>query len=655
MESKWRVTYFKPDRQGDFFTKTSVRFAADMPVEEECGVILYEGDGREQRFPFSAEGKIGTLYGLEIEGEGLSACTYNFYRGKQVLTSPYAREIHGLEKWGDWQEKKRVTKGRLSSHDFDWQGDEPLMTPQKDSILYGLNVRAFTMHKSSGVKHRGTFEGIVEKIPYLKKLGVTAVSLMPCYEYDECMIPEPDRVPPVSPEILQEAPPLEEGARPRLNCWGFQKGYYFAPKASYSAGASPVCSFKNLVRELHKNGIEIMVQFYFPGETGRLYMTEVIKYWVTEYHIDGVRVSGTSIPYGLLSEEPMLKNTKIWCDYLPERYLPAIENPVFKNFLSNNGDYRNDMRRFLKGDEGMINQTLSGHRRNPKEYGVVNYLADYDGFSLYDSVSYEKKHNEENGEDNRDGTDRNYTWNCGVEGETRRKNIKELRQKQIKNALAILFLSQGVPFLFSGDEFGNSRMGNNNCYCQDNETGWIKWKNNRFSEEILACTRFFIKLRKSHPILHMEKELLVMDAKGYGYPDISYHGIEAWKPDFSYISRVAGILLCGKYAPGPGDNSFYIVCNMHWESHNLALPKPDKNKKWVKIADTCFPAENYSETEGISQNQASEKGASENGNTGKKNSFTVTVGSRCIAVFQTAPCETKRAAGKRAGKKAAPK
>ena len=648
MEANWRVTYFKPDRQGEFFGGTSVRFAANMLTEEECGVILYDQNGRELRFPFSPEGKRGTLYGLEIKGGGLENYTYNFYMGKQVMTSPYAREICGLEKWGECQGVKRRTKGRLACHDFDWQGDEPLMIPLKDSILYGLNVRAFTMHKSSGVRRRGTFEGIVEKIPYLKKLGITAVVLMPCYEYDECMLPEKSRIPallPKTPSVEKGVVPEPENSQLRLNCWGFQKGFYFAPKASYSAQKSPVKSFKNLVRELHKNGIEIMMQFYFPSETGQLYMIEVLKYWVEEYHIDGARVSGFSIPCRLFAEEPVLKNTKIWCDYLPVDDMHIIENPVFKNFLSNNGGYRNDIRRFLKGDEGQINQMLFYQRHNPKEYGVVNYLADYDGFSLYDSVSYEKKHNEANGEENRDGTDLNYTWNCGVEGESRRKNVRELRRKQIKNALAVLLLSQGVPFLFSGDEFADSRLGNNNCYCQDNEAGWINWKSNSFTNEVLASAQFFISLRKSHPILHMKDELLVMDSMGCGYPDISYHGIEAWKPDFSYISRIVGILLCGKYAPKPGDDSFYIAYNMHWENHKLALPKPDKNKRWIKIADTSFPAESFSEeapdekifAEDIpAEKCVFERGRKKGAVTEKKN-LTVELGSRCIAVFKTAP------------------
>lgn len=637
MGKKWEVTYFEPKQPGILIEGNKVRFTANLLTDKECGVILYDRRGNQTRFPFHEKGKRGTLYGLAIEGEGLSACTYNFYEGNQVITDPYAREIHGLEKWGSGKTKKRRTCGVLARYDFDWQADKPLMIPLEDSIFYGLNVRAFTMHRSSGVKHRGTFEGIIEKIPYFKELGISAVELMPCYEYDECMVPEnPAAQPFPAPDLdaaahtfgadldmfstdmaRAELPLSPENTafsetalkckdKPeivRLNCWGFQKGFYFSPKAAYSAVGSPVLSFKNMVYELHQNGIEVIMQFYFPLEIGQLYMLDVIKYWVLEYHIDGVRINGFRIPVSLFAEEPVLKNTKIWCDGYRDEDLPAIANPLFKNFLANNGNFRNDMRRFLKGDVNLMNQMAFYQRRNPAAYGVVNYLADYDGFSLYDSVSYGNKHNEANGEDNRDGTNDNFSWNCGVEGHTRKKAVLTLRQKQIKNALSFVLLAQGVPFIFSGDEFGASRNGNNNCYCQDNETGWINWKNNSFSREIFSYARFLINLRRKHPILHMKEELKIMDYKGYGFPDLSYHGTEAWRPDFSYISQMMGIVLCGQYAPDKEDDSFYIACNMHWSAHKLALPKLNKNEKWIKIADTSLPCEqDYGEENDAQEN-----------------------------------------------------
>ena len=630
METNWRVTCFRPTKQGVVCTKNSVSFAAESVADKECGVILYDKEGNCYRFPFQKEGRRGNLYGLKIDGEGLNNYFYNYYLGDRIVTDPYAWEIQGLEAWGE--KRGRKTRGFLGKRDFDWQGDEPLMIPLNESIFYGLNVRSFTMHKSSGVRNKGTFEGVAEKIPYFRELGITALELMPCYEYDECM--EEQKKPAILP--LSAAEPLKENSRKeeaqedqegekpiRLNCWGFQEGFYFAPKAAYSAGRSPVTSFKRLVRKLHQNGIEVIMQFYFPPQIGQMYMLEVIKYWVMEYHIDGVRLNGFHIPLRLIAEDAVLKNTKIWCSYVPGEELPVILNPSFKNFVTDNGNFRYDMRRFLKGDEGLINQALYYQRRNPKEHGVVNYMADYDGFSLYDSVCYERKHNEANGEDNRDGAEVNETWNCGAEGESRKKGIDQLRQRQIKNALSFVLLSQGVPFLFGGDEFACSRFGNNNSYCQDNETGWVKWRKTGFAKEILAYTKFLIRLRKSNGILHMKEELLVMDSIGCGYPDISYHGIEAWRPDLSYLSRIVGVLLCGKYSPEKGE-SFYIACNMHWESHELALPKLSKSKKWTKIADTFQPVGDFAEG-------PKESGA-ESGS-GEERGFSIN--SRSIAIFRT--------------------
>lgn len=641
MKSDWNITYFKPDRQGVFLAEGSVKFAAYLLTDKECGVVLYDKRGAEQRIPFKNEGKRGTLYGLLIEGEGIENYTYNYYIENQIITDPYAFEVRGLERWGSGKAKKRQTYGTLTHHAFDWQDDMPLMTPPENSILYGLNVRAFTMHKSSGVKNKGTFEGIIEKIPYLKELGITGIELMPCYEYDECILQEDyyhksfseKSVARAAVPAIREAVtvPASKTDKMRLNCWGFQNGFYYAPKAAYSAVKSPVLSFKELVRELHKNGIEVMMQFYFPPEIRQLYMLDVIKYWVMEYHIDGVRISGFHIPFRLLAEEPILKNTKIWCNYLPGEDLSVIANPVYKNFISDNGNYRYDIRRFLKGDEGLLNQAIVYQRRNPAEYSVVNYLADYDGFSLYDCVSYERKHNEANGEDNRDGLDVNATWNCGVEGETRRKSVLDLRLKQIKNALSFVFLSQGIPFLFSGDEFASSRGGNNNCYCQDNETGWINWKSTLFSREILAYTKFLIKLRKAHSILHTKEELRVMDYKGLGYPDLSYHGSEAWRPDLSYIGRMIGIVLNGRYASGEEDASFYIAYNMHWEPHKLALPKFSNGEKWIKLSDTSLPTETFEAQGDVSVDEHS----------------VALVNSRSISVFMTRKCALESGKRKR--------
>ena len=563
MQTNWKIEYFKPTQEGVQRITNGFRFTTALPPSnEESGLILYAANGETFRFAFSEQYRQGNLLGIQLKGPELENYYYNYYQGNSVFTDLYAQELHGLEEWGGTEnEKPRATYGCLRQNDFLWKNDKPLQYPYEECIIYGLDVRAFSMHKSANVQNPGTFEGIIEKIPYLKSLGITTLELMPCYEYEECLYPA-------------------------INCWGFQTGFYFAPKASYSAVKNPIQSFKSMVRELHAHKIEVLMQFYFPTGTPQLYMLEVLQYWVSEYHVDGFRMNGCNIPVRMLSENAFLKQTKIWFTELNESEITPLGANQVRNLSRNHQGYRDEVRRFLKGDDGFMNQFLYFQRHNPKDYAVINSLADYDGFSLYDTVSYERKHNETNGEYNQDGTDLNFSWNCGIEGDTRRKAVLSLRLRQLKNAFSLLLLSQGTPFIFSGDEMANTRYGNNNAYCQDNEIGWIKWEQNPFSSELHAYVKSLIQLRKTYQILHMPTEFRMMDHISCGTPDLSYHGEEAWQPDLSHMSHTIGIALCGKYAE-PYEPSFYIAINMHWENQTLALPKLPKNSYWTKIEDTA--------------------------------------------------------------------
>ena len=587
--SSLAVTYFKPYQPGIERTVSGFRFAlVNKKNGCESGILLYDDKKQEQRIPLSEKGRKGELFGVEIRGEDLNQLTYNFYNGDEVYTDPYVQGVAGLEQFGDKSSKERMTYGVLKKQDFDWEEDTNPEIPFEDTILYGIHVRAFTKHKSSNVAHPGTFEGIVEKIPYLKQLGITAVELMPCYEFDEAKIK-----PLYSDHREQEETKQkeEEGKKEvqdgRLNCWGFQKGFYFAPKASYSAKA-PEISFKTMVRELHKAGIEVMMHFYFPEDISQGFMVQVLKFWTMEYHVDGFRINGFHLPVRMLLEEPVLKRSKLWLPYLPEEDLSCLEEDSFKHVAVDNGNFRNDIRRFLKGDEGLVNDFIRYQRRNPKEYAVMNAVCDYDGFSLMDLVSYDRKHNEANGENNADGTDYNYSWNCGVEGTTRKKNVLSLRKKQIKNVIAFLMLSQGTPFLFSGDEFGNSRLGNNNAYCQDNRIGWVNWKNEGRYEEYTEFVRELLQFRKEHPILFSEKPFQMSDYKRTGYPDLSYHSSEAWIGDVKGNARAVGMMYSESYAgkENAEETFLYIGYNFYMGLQVFALPKLPKGKHWYQIMDT---------------------------------------------------------------------
>ena len=409
-------------------------FSVVMKDGKDCGIILYDKKtGREKKLPFHSQNKFGSIYSMAIKDLDIGRYAYNFYDGENVFTDPYAKRIHGHEKWG---KREKVLKGGFLDEDYSWEEDEPLKIPYEESFIYCLNVRAFTRHKSSGVARKGTFRGIIEKIPHLKELGITAVELMPAYEFDE---------------IEMQRANLHLSAKEELpvkyNCWGYKEGYYFAPKAAYSSDKNAASEFKDMVKALHANHIEVIMQFYFPNTVKQGLILDVVKYWVTEYHIDGVHLKGERIPQQVLGTEPLLTDTKLFYYHFPyEQIYEENETPKFRNLASYSDDYMYTVRRFLKGDDNMLGCFLELQRRNPKQHGVINYVTNYYGFTLADMVSYEKKNNEANGENNTDGNDDNGTWNCGVEGNSRSFGIVSRRRPELKNALTMLWVSEVRPW-----------------------------------------------------------------------------------------------------------------------------------------------------------------------------------------------------------------
>ncbi len=571
--------------------KHEVNLAAVLPGKEDCGVILYpHGETGELRFPFQKSDRTGSVFCMKLSGLLPAEYDYNFYKGDEVITDPYAKRVLGNEKWGE--RRSPELRGALAVSTFDWAGDRPLQTPLCDTVLYLLHVRGFTKHASSGVRAKGTFEGIAEKISYLKELGVTAVELMPAYEFPELEEPKPQGVSMAEAAAHYRDKLPEENAEPKINFWGYKKGYYFTPKASYARGKDPAASFKGMVKRLHENGIEVILQFYFPGDVPLGFVADVLRYWVCEYHIDGAHLIGEGVPAGLTASDPLLAGTKLFCQDFPMNELEGSGRaPEYKNLALWRNDFLYDMRRFLKGDEDMLSRALFHLKNNPKQVGVVNYMTNYEGFSLADMVSYERRHNEENGEENRDGLAYNASWNCGVEGKTRKKTVLELRQRQMRNAVLLLLFAQGTPMLTAGDEFGFSRGGNNNPWCQDNSVNWLDWRLTKRNGAFLQFVKAAIRLRKSHPILHRPEELMMMDYIASGYPDLSYHGEEAWRLSCGKTSREAGVMYCGRYAKTDrrtDDDFFYIAYNMHWEEKRLALPKLPAGLGWAVVMDSAL-------------------------------------------------------------------
>lgn len=570
---------------GVAFTEEGLRICAVCDGLEEAGIILYDRQHREGvRIPFPENCRVGAVCAMLLCGYRDKSCSYLFYRGEKLYQDPYCKRMEDSGRYGE--PKAALPRCQAAGEPYDWGEDGYIHTPQKEMILYALHVRGFTKHRSSGVKWKGTYAGVTEKIPYLQELGINMALLMPCYEFDEVM-PE-NTAQTMEQAVLSykqklQAEEGEEKRTPRLNYWGYQKGLYYMPKSAYAHEKDAAKEYRDMVRAFHSAGIGVVMQFYFPPEVGAVEILDILKYWVLEYHIDGFHLMSVSLPMELIAAEPLLADTMILAD---EKDMLWGEKKT-PNLVWLSDSFLYNSRRFLKGDDNMINQFLSHLRDSSNDVGRVNSVARWDGFRLLDLVSYDYKHNEANGEDNQDGTDYNCSWNCGVEGKSRKKWVQELRLRQMKNALTLLFMSRGIPLLYSGDEFANTQEGNNNPYCQDNEITWIKWNQTEMGKELLAYTKALISMRRERSILQSRTLRRGVDTLSSGFPDISFHGREAWRPDTGQASRCMAVMYSGyREETGQEEQFFYIAVNMHWEVNYLGLPKLPKGKCWEILNST---------------------------------------------------------------------
>ncbi len=566
-------------------TKNGMHLCVETPGAF-CRLVIYEsGKKHGIRIPFPEENRVGDIWTMDLAGDDFSDLEYSIETERGELPDPCGRVYTGHERWGDFKSALRPMRCRFPKEPYDWEQDRPLKHPYDETILYRLHVRGFTRHTSSEVENRGTFRALIEKIPYLKELGITAVELMMPNEFQEVMM-----------EDGADGNPYATGAPTgRINYWGYGAGYLFAPKASYTSGKDkcPESEFKDLVKEFHKNDIEVLVELYFTGKESAALAQEAVRFWVYEYHVDGVHLSGFA-PAELLATDPLLADTKLlassW-DGLSGVYRSDTPKPRDRRWHLGeyNEGFLTDMRRVLKGDEDQVGRLIYHTRRNPDSYGVINYMAATNGFTMMDMVSCEQKHNEANGENNRDGNDYNYTWNCGIEGATRKKKVVQMRKKQLRNAFLLLFLSQGTPMIMAGDEFGNSQNGNNNAYCQDNEISWLNWHLLESNRDIYEFVKYMIAFRKAHPVFHLPVEPKNIDYLVCGHPDVSYHGVKTWCPEFENFRRQLGILYCGEYGrrdDGTSDDYFFVAYNMHWEPHEFDLPKLPRGMHWITCINT---------------------------------------------------------------------
>lgn len=571
----YRIKAGKPTHLGVTKNGKDIQFAVVVPDQKSCSLILYKKGSNEisARLDFTEDMQFGDIYAMQIVQFPVEEYEYQYEVDNKIVLDPYARRVVGQEEWGVLVSSSCL-RGAVSFERFSWQGDKPLALPYEDCVLYVTHPRGFTKDSSSRVKHPGTFLGIKEKISYLKKLGITQLELMPVYEFSELG----------NERKLKKHMPICKNSVEKLNYWGYGPAYFFAPKASYSAYGNPVREFKELVRELHKNGIELILEFYFPPLTNPNLIQDCIRYWVLEYHIDGVHINSSATPLASLASDYQLSRTKIMSEYFPiEQIYAASYEPGFRKLAQYHDDFLIKARRFLKGDEDMLEKIAESIRKNPSQQGVVNYIANHNGFTLRDAVSYDVKHNEANGEQNRDGSNYNFSSNYGAEGPSNKKALEQLRRRQMRNAFLLILLSQGVPAIYGGDEMGNSQMGNNNVYCQDNELSWIQWSRKKEDKQLQQFVRDAIAFRREHAAFGRREAYLMKDTFSKGMPDLSYHGEKAWYGNFESYHRHMGILYAGDYTQ---DETLYVIYNMHLVEHKMALPTLPSGEKWYLAADT---------------------------------------------------------------------
>ena len=583
----FRVYPGDPMRDGVRRDGPRVCFTMRVPENRELVLLLYRDDDTtpSRAIPYPASDRIGNVSSVSIYVNP-DETWYNYSVDGQIIPDPCAVSV------------KRATdpvtgeKHLYCAIPSDYTADtDPLYIPEADSVYYKLNVRGFTRGRQAGVRHPGTFTGVEEKIPDMKALGITGVILMPSYEFsDEEKRTETSYV------LDHDIHVRKVGKKERKNFWGYSEGLYFAPRAAYCATDDPVREFGHMTDALHENGIECIPEFYFlPGADPRL-VTDVLRYWRFVFHVDGFHLVGEGNWIDAVTADPMLVRTKIMYTWFSPKNARSGGSSSSGHLSCMNLGYEHIMRKFLKGDPDVsIAAVTEAMRTDSHDFGKISFFADQDGFTMADMVSYGEKHNEANGDEGLDGTDENYSWNCGAEGKSRKTAVKQLRMHQLRNAFLMLMTGQPSPMIYAGDEVLNSQNGNNNAWCQDNETGWVSWSRSRSAMEMKHFVSECIAFRAAHPVLHQCHPMKMSDYRSCGFPDLSYHSSIAWMSGSAGTKCGFAAMYCGEYAEKPdgsADDTIYIVYNMYWKAQDFALPQLPSGRQWVIRADTsreeCF-------------------------------------------------------------------
>ena len=647
---------------GACVASNGVSFTINSHGATRCTLLLFKPQAPKPyaRIPFPDSYRIGDTYSMLVYDIKPDEFEYAFsfdgpyepakgllFNEENVLLDPYSRAVTGQRKWGEKPEggKDFEYRARVVKSSFDWGNIKQLEQPFEDLVIYEIHLRGYTKDKSSGVSAPGTFAGLKDKIPYLKDLGINAVELMPIFEFDE-----------------MESARVVDGVQ-LYNYWGYNTVSFFAPNTSYAFNEEhnhEGDELKSLIKALKENGIEVILDvvfnhtaegnemgpcFSFKGIDNNVYymltpdahyynfsgcgnvmncnhpvvrnfIIDCLRHWAIEYRVDGFRFDLASIlgrdqngapmanPPILesLAFDPVLGKMKLIAEAWDAGGLYQVGSfPSWNRWAEWNGRYRDDMRSFLKGDDGMAGNAITritGSRDlySPESRGhkaSVNFLTCHDGFTLYDLYSYNEKHNEKNGWNNTDGDNNGHSWNCGAEGETDDPNVNGLRRRLIKNAFAALLCSRGPAMFFAGDEFCNTQFGNNNAYCQDNIISWLDWGRLEEFKEIHDFVRHMIQFRKEHPILRK-----MTKPSSCQFPEISVHNGTPFNASTDYKTKLIGIMYAGRNEEDTEDDIVFYCMNAYWEPLVMQLPVLPNGKHWHVDTNTnaeYFDGEDFTE------------------------------------------------------------
>lgn len=647
---------------GACVASNGVSFTINSHGATRCTLLLFKPQAPKPyaRIPFPDSYRIGDTYSMLVFDIKPDEFEYAFsfdgpyepakgllFNGENVLLDPYSRAVTGQRKWGEKPEggKDFEYRARVVKSSFDWGNIKQLEQPFEDLVIYETHVRGYTKDKSSGVSAPGTFAGLKDKIPYLKDLGINAVELMPIFEFDE-----------------MESARVVDGVQ-LYNYWGYNTVSFFAPNTSYAFNEEhnhEGDELKSLIKALKENGIEVILDvvfnhtaegnemgpcFSFKGIDNNVYymltpdahyynfsgcgnvmncnhpvvrsfIIDCLRHWAIEYRVDGFRFDLASIlgrdqngapmanPPILesLAFDPVLGKMKLIAEAWDAGGLYQVGSfPSWNRWAEWNGRYRDDMRSFLKGDDGMAGNAITRITGSRDLYSLesrghkasVNFMTCHDGFTLYDLYSYNEKHNEKNGWNNTDGDNNGHSWNCGAEGETDDPNVNGLRRRLIKNAFAALLCSRGPAMFFAGDEFCNTQFGNNNAYCQDNIISWLDWSRLEEFKEIHDFVRHMIQFRKEHPILRK-----MTKPSSCQFPEISVHNGTPFNASTDYKTKLIGIMYAGRNEEDTEDDIVFYCMNAYWEPLVMQLPVLPNGKHWHVDTNTnaeYFDGEDFTE------------------------------------------------------------